>query len=330
MLEKNEGRKLKKSRILMTLLIVGIGFLVLNVSGSAVMQFLGYNGSGKISQSILASAATVQPSVTLIQTGRGGDRFGTEVRGCFQNNENVDVYGVATATLTTSPSETKTQSSNRTLIPAGQSVWIVIYFLGVPFQNFYAATITFTAEPIEGSTNGGTTDDGTGATDGSSNGGTTYNPGTTSGEGFNFASVGVPILGVAAVVVGGVTGFMLLKKTRLSEQKVRRFTSYEYQDWVLQRLGGRVGSVLDSRRGIDGFTGDNTPIAIKQSDNVGRVQVDSFMNALTQARARHGIMVAFNFDAEALVAVNRARINRIDIKLLTVKELIEHRETAII
>jgi hypothetical protein len=333
MLDKFErlGKKLKKTKIVMILLMAVLVFSVLNVAASALLQFLGYSGTGKItSQSILASASTVQPNITLIQIQRGGDRWATNVTGIFQNNEKVDVYGVATATVGISTSETKTQSSNRTLIPAGQNVWILISFQGLPYENFYACSIKFAAEPIQGSTSGGaTTGDGTGTT-GSGNGGTTKKTGTTAGGGFNFASVGIPIIGVAVVVVGGVTGFMLLKKMKLSEQKVRRFTSYEYQDWVMQRLGGRAGSVLDSRKGIDGFTGDNTPIAIKQSDSVGRLQVDSFMNAIIQTRARHGVMVAFDFDTEALAAVNRAKMNRIDIKLLTVKELIEHRETAMI
>ena len=122
----------------------------------------------------------------------------------------------------------------------------------------------------------------------------------------------------------------MLKKRRISEQKIKRFTSYEYQDWVLQRLHGHTGSVLDSRKGIDGFSGDNWPVAIKQSDSVDRLQVDIFMNTLIQSKQRSGIIVAFGFTSEANAAASRARTNRIDIKLVTVKDLIERKEAAVI
>jgi hypothetical protein len=69
---------------------------------------------------------------------------------------------------------------------------------------------------------------------------------------------------------------------------------------------------------------------IKQSDSVGRLQVDSFMNALTQAKVRNGVMVAFGYDSDAFAAVSRAKMNRIDIRLVTVKELIDHKDTLLV
>ena len=85
----------------------------------------------------------------------------------------------------------------------------------------------------------------------------------------------------------------------------------------------------DSRKGIDGFTGENLPIAIKQSDSLDRLQVDIFMNTLIQAKLRSGVIAAFGFTTEANAAVGRAKMNPIDIKLVTVKELIERKETAL-
>ena len=181
--------------------------------------------------------------------------------------------------------------------------------------------ITFKAEPI---TNAG---GGTGTYTSTQ---PTYTAPKTSGAGFDFASVGLAIVGVVVVAFCAVAGFMVVKRGRLSEEKVRRFTSYEYQDWVMQRLGARASSVLDSRKGIDAFTSDNTPLMIKQSDSVGRLQVDSFLNALTQSKMRSGVLVAFDFDADAHAAVSRARMNRVDIKLVTVKELISHKETPLL
>jgi hypothetical protein len=54
------------------------------------------------------------------------------------------------------------------------------------------------------------------------------------------------------------------------------------------------------------------------------------MNAIIQLRARNGIIVAFGFDTEAQAAASRAKMNRIEIKLVTVKELIERKETVLL
>jgi hypothetical protein len=314
---------MKKTKVAMVLLTAVLVLSILNIAASALVQIP--NTGKKTSQLFLVSGSSVQPSVTKTGMQFGGDRWATNVTGIFLNNEAVDVYGVATATVGISPTETKTQSSDRTLIHPGETKWIYISFKGLTYQNFYSCMITFKAEPISGSTGGGTqTARPTGG------GATTYRTPSGSGAGFDFASVGIAIAGVAVLAVGSVFGFMMLKKTRFSEQKVRRFTSYEYQDWVMQRLGGRSGSVLDSRKGIDGFTGANVPISIKQSDNVSRLQVDSFMNALTQGRLRNGVMVAYGFDTEAFAAVSRARMNRVDIKLVTVKELIDSKDTVLL
>ncbi len=270
----------------------------------------------------LVSAEFVQPSVTRVNIQVGGDQVSTNVAGAFKNNEAVDVYGVATAvvTLSNTPGDSLTASSDRTLIKAGETVWITVN-VRVPFEPYHAHVITFAAEPISAPA-------GTGSqTTSPSYGGTGQTGSKTSGKGFDFASIAFPVAGIVVVALGSVGGFVMFKKTRLSEQKVRRFTSYEYQDWVMQRLGARAGSALDSRKGIDGFTGENLPVSIKQSDSVDRLQVDLFMNALAQTKIRRGVMVAFGFNSEANAAVNRASMNRIEIKLLTIKELINHKES---
>jgi hypothetical protein len=309
----------------MVLVIVVLVFSILTVAVPALVQCLRCPGAGKMtSQSYIVYGSTVQPDVTRIGIQAGGNDYETNVTGIFRNNENVEVYGVATAVVVTSPSASpQTQSSNRTLLPAKGTVYITITYHGLKYEHYYSCLITFAAEPITGPTGGSS---GVGTQTASP-----YSGGTGGGKGgFNFASIGVPLIAVAAVVVGSMGGILMFRKTRLSEEKVRRFTSYDYQYWVMQRLGGHAGSVLDSRKGIDGFTGDNVPVAIKQSDSVGRLQVDSFMNALTQTKVRRGLVVAFGFDSEAYSAADRAKLNRIDITLVTVKELIEHKGTVLL
>jgi hypothetical protein len=325
MLTKFEvGQKLKKDKVIEVLLISAIVLLSLNFS-SAMLQSPKSPDSAHLAspfQQVLVSAQ-VEPNVTLLGEQTGGTNV-TTITGTFRNNEDVDVYGVATATVRANQSYTEELSSNRTLLPAQGTETITITFDDLPFKAYYSCLISFAAEPIAGPSG----EPETTATP-SETATTTGNPSAAGGQA-NFASVGIAVISIAVVAVVSVTGFMMFRKTRLSEQKVRRFTSLEYQDWIMKRLRGHAGSVLDTRKGIDGFTGDNVPIMLKQSDNVGKLHVQNFMNTLTQARARSGIIVAYGFDNEAQAAATRARMNRIDIKLVTVKELIEHKETALL
>jgi hypothetical protein len=319
---------LKKSKVVTVLLMAILVFSLLNIAVPALVQCLGDHGTGKItSHSFLVYGYLIQPSVTVEQVSFEGNWQGTTVKGLFVNNENVEVYGVPTATVRIPNEATQTQSLSTTGLPPEGSVWITITFSDLEYEPDFACSMSFAAQPIQSSTVGGS---GTGTqTSSPATGSSGYTP-VSAGGGFNFASVAVPVVVAVIVVLCSMAGFVMFRKMRLSEEKVKGFTSFDFQNWVMQRLGGHAGSVLDSRKGIDGFTGDNAPLVIKQTDSVGRFQVDSFMNALTQAKARSGVMVAFGFDSEAHAAVARARMNRIDIKLVTVKELIEHKETGLL
>lgn len=270
-------------------------------------------------------AAQSQPNVTCLNYHYGGNQFNTTITAVYQNEENFEVHGTVTATLKTSQNaQPLTKTSDRiTIGPNGQYATVILTFPGVPNQAGYASFVKFTAEETAPAT-GGTT---SGSTGGFS---TKYPTTNNKGTSFDYAALALPISAVVIVVLCSVGGVVVLKKRGVSEQKVKRFTSYEFQDWVLQKLNGHAGSVLDSRKGIDGFTDNNVPISIKQSDDVAKLQVDIFMNNLMQTKVRSGVMVAFGFSSEANAAVSRARMNRIDIKLVTVKELIERKEIAII
>lgn len=287
------------------------------------------DGSGKIAASSCTKcdgSGLAQPSITRVRLLPGGNSTHTVVSGVFHNNEAIEVFGVGTATLNTQ-TEILQNTTERVSIPANSEITLIVAF-AVGEKNYFSRMMSFTAEDIACSVCGGTGAgsqvdcpdcDGTGLIEQSAI------------EGMNFGNVGIPIIGVvaAAAVIGG--GYFVLKQRRLTEQKIRSFTSSEFQSWVIERLHGSAATVLDSRKGIDGFTGDGTPIAIKQSDNVGKIQIDSFLNSVMQVKAKRGVLVAFSFDKEANLAVVRGRMNyRIDVKLVTVKELLERREAALL
>jgi hypothetical protein len=86
--------------------------------------------------------------------------------------------------------------------------------------------------------------------------------------------------------------------------------------------------------GLDGKTGDGTPIQVKRSDNIGRNVIDNFKSAVERfdknlfeknitAKKPIGYIIAFSFGKGAIEEVARLK-NREDriIKLVTVEEII--------
>lgn len=318
------------------LLILGLIFVfVLSMfvlAAQALVQCPRCHGTGKISSQICQSclgSGVIKPSVTRSRLLAGGSNTQTNVSGVFHNNENVEVYGVATATLNIQ-TQTLTGDSGRIRLAPNSDTMITISFDNVKFQNYYASMISMSnLEDITCPVCNGTGAAGGLATcpDCSGTGYITE----SAIAGINFSSLGVPIVGVAAVAFGTAAAVVVVKKKKLTESKIRGLTSFDYNNWVLERLSGHGASILDARKGIDGLTSDGIPIVIKQSDNVGKMHIDNFLNAIMQIKAKRGIIVAFGFDKEAYAAVSRAKVNyRIEIKALTVKELIEHKETVLL
>ena len=112
-----------------------------------------------------------------------------------------------------------------------------------------------------------------------------------------------------------------------SEDDLRKLPPFEFQNWVVQRLFGRVSTRKTSDLGIDGYTFEGYPIQVKQSENVGRNVVDNFETAMRRKRAKKGVIVAFSFGKGAYEEIARAKLHEnLDIKAITVEELLENRK----
>jgi hypothetical protein len=150
-----------------------------------------------------------------------------------------------------------------------------------------------------------------------------------SGATFSLGSEGI-IVGVAVVAAVFIVAVLVVKKRRVTEGSLRKLSSSEFQDWVVQRLSGTVSSTKDSRLGIDGYTSAGYPIQIEQSDDIGRDVIDRFATAMGQSKTRTGMVVAFSFGSSAFEGTVRAKLNyRVEIKTVTVKELLENRYRAL-
>jgi len=111
----------------------------------------------------------------------------------------------------------------------------------------------------------------------------------------------------------------------LTEEDLRKLPPFEFQNWVVQRLFGRVSARKSSDMGIDGFTFEGTPIQVKQSEDIGRNVIDNFETAIRRRKQAKGIIVAFSFGKGANEEIARARLHdNIEIKALTVKEMLKN------
>lgn len=119
----------------------------------------------------------------------------------------------------------------------------------------------------------------------------------------------------------GITPHIIIGS--LSEKELKKYQPFEFQNWVCEKLGGRINPRKSGDMGIDGWTLDMTPIQVKQSERVGRNPVDNFQTAIRRVKKVKGIFVAFSFGKGAYEETARAKNDGIDIKLLTIKELLE-------
>jgi DNA modification methylase len=107
-------------------------------------------------------------------------------------------------------------------------------------------------------------------------------------------------------------------------EEIRAMPPFEFQNWVVRQLMGRVSAKKSGDMGIDGYLFDGTPMQVKQSERIGRNVVDNFETALRRAKRNKGLIVAFSFGRGAKEEVARVRNqDGIDIELKTVAEIME-------
>ena len=124
-----------------------------------------------------------------------------------------------------------------------------------------------------------------------------------------------------------------------SEKKLRELPHFEFENWAVIALGGIPNKAQVGDMGIDGrifpvgtkpsdkdsmFAGDWFPIQVKQSERVGRPDIDAFEAVMHREDRQRGFFVAFSFtsDAESECAAFHARTGRI-IKLISVQQILD-------
>lgn len=109
-----------------------------------------------------------------------------------------------------------------------------------------------------------------------------------------------------------------------TEQALRELKPFEFQNYVIDALNGTHSPKKSGDMGIDGFwffTKD--PIQVKQSQHpVGRNVVDNFETAMRRGKYDTGYIIAFTFTRDAFEEVARAKADGLNIRLITVKEVL--------
>jgi site-specific DNA-methyltransferase (adenine-specific) len=127
-------------------------------------------------------------------------------------------------------------------------------------------------------------------------------------------------------------------------EKLKQLPPFEFENWAVIALGGIPNKVQVGDMGVDGrifpvgtkpsdadrgglFSEDWFPIQVKQTDKVGRPDIDAFeavMEREGQGGRQRGFFVAFGYtsDAERECAAFHKRTGRL-IKLLTVQEILD-------
>jgi DNA modification methylase len=129
-----------------------------------------------------------------------------------------------------------------------------------------------------------------------------------------------------------------------TEAELRKYPAFEFENWAVVALGGIPNKVQVGDLGIDGriypvsaipelrvkenvemdFMDVWYPIQVKQTDKVGRPDIDAFETAMQRAERKLGYFVGFDFTGDALFEIDRfRRTTGCEIKPLTVREILD-------
>jgi len=114
--------------------------------------------------------------------------------------------------------------------------------------------------------------------------------------------------------------------------ELRELKPFEFQNWVIDEIGGRQSRKKVGDMGLDGhfvkdLWHDEAGIQVKQSEGVGRNVIDNFETALKRKKYKKGYIVAFSFTKGAYEEVARLKNQEeLEIKLIKVENLLYKKE----
>ena len=121
----------------------------------------------------------------------------------------------------------------------------------------------------------------------------------------------------------GAKNIQLIGLPRTVEE-LKKVAPFEFQNWVFEKLHGRVNPKKVGDMGIDGWVDLDVPTQVKQSEGIGRNVVDNFETAIRRIKKNKGVIVAFSFGSGAYEEVARIKNQEmVEIRLKTVEEILK-------
>jgi DNA modification methylase len=116
-----------------------------------------------------------------------------------------------------------------------------------------------------------------------------------------------------------------IKGLPMTVNELREYPAFEFQNWVINALGGVPNKIRVRDMGIDGklypiedFKKEKKqgldlfgeidryiPIQVKRTDQIGRPEIDSFETAMKRDKRDKGIVIGFDFSKDALKEIRR-------------------------
>ena len=136
----------------------------------------------------------------------------------------------------------------------------------------------------------------------------------------------------------------IIKDLPKTVEELRIYPAFEFQNWVINALGGVPNKIKVRDKGIDGklypiedikkekkagldLFGDidrYIPIQVKRTDQVGRPDIENFEVAMKRDKREKGIVIGFDFSRDALKEIRRAeREEGLFIEPKTVNQIVE-------
>lgn len=107
-------------------------------------------------------------------------------------------------------------------------------------------------------------------------------------------------------------------------EELKALQPVEFQNWVFEKLHGRVNPKKVGDFGIDGWIELDVPTQVKQSEGIGRNVIDNFETAMRRMGKKSGVVVAFSFGKGTVDEAARAHNEEmLEIKLKTVEEILK-------
>lgn len=108
-----------------------------------------------------------------------------------------------------------------------------------------------------------------------------------------------------------------------SVAELKQLKPLEFQNWIINAIGGYHSRRQVGDMGIDGYTFfRREPIQVKQSERVGRNVVDNFETAIRRDGHDTGHIIAFSFTKGAYDEVRRAKSDGLNVTLVKVTEVV--------